>query len=57
MISLESELLIRIGPIMKKKMMKSMFGRKESDVRRFNKKSDEMSTMPKEQRIRTGSEI
>ena len=48
MIGLESELLIRTGPIMKKKMMKSMFGRKESDVRRFNKKTEEKSTTPKE---------
>ena len=30
MISLESELLIRTGPIMKKKMMESMFDRKDS---------------------------
>ena len=49
MIGMESELLIRIGLIMKKKMMKSMFGRKDSGV--WN------GTMPKEQRIRTGSEI
>ena len=32
MIGLESELLIRTGPIMKKKMIKSMFGRKDSGV-------------------------
>ena len=32
MIGLESELLIRIGLIIKKKMMKSMFGRKDSGV-------------------------
>ena len=32
MIGLESELLIRNGPIMKNKMMKSMFGRKDSGV-------------------------
>ena len=32
MIGLESELLIRTGPIMKKKMMKSMIGRKDSVV-------------------------
>ena len=57
MIGLGSELLIRTGPIMKKKMMKSMFGRKDSGVQRFNKKSEEKSTTPKEQRIRTGSEI
>ena len=31
-IDLESELLIRTGPIMKKKMMKSIFGRKDSGV-------------------------
>ena len=51
MIGLESDLLIRTRAIMKEKMMKSMFGR------RFNKKSKEKITMPKEQRIRTGSEI
>ena len=32
MIGLESELLIRTRQIMKKKMMKSMFGRKDSGV-------------------------
>ena len=32
MIGLESELLIRTGLIMKKKMMNSMFGRKDSGV-------------------------
>ena len=32
MIGLESELLIRTGLIMKKMMMKSMFGRKDSGV-------------------------
>ena len=32
MIGLESELLIRTGLIMKKKMKKSMFGRKDSGV-------------------------
>ena len=32
MIGLKSELFIRTGTIMKKKMMKSMFGRKDSDV-------------------------
>jgi len=48
MIGLESKLLIRTEPIMKKKMMKNMFGRKDSGVRRFNKKSEEKSTTPKE---------
>ena len=57
MIGLENELLIRTGPIMKKRMMKSMFTRKDSGVKRFNKKSKEKSTTPKEQRIRIGSEI
>ena len=48
MIDLESELLIKIGLIMKKVMRKSMFGRKTMVSRRFNKKSEKKGTTPKE---------
>ena len=48
MISLETELLIRTGLIMKKKMMKSMFGKKDCGVQEVNKKLEEKSTTPKE---------
>ena len=49
MIGLRSELLIKIGLIMKKKVMrKSMFGRKGNGVQRFNKKSEKKGTIPKE---------
>ena len=54
MMGLESGLLIKTRPIMRKRMMKSMF---DMVSRRFNKKLEEKSTTPKEQRIRTGSEI
>ena len=58
MIGLESELLIKIGLIMKKKVMrKNMFGRKPMVSRRFDKKLEKKSATPKEQRTGIGSNI
>jgi hypothetical protein len=43
----------------KKTMIKemSMFGKKDSGVKRFNQKSEKKSAMFKEQRVRTGLEV
>ena len=54
MIGLGSELLIKTGLIMKKRVMKkNMFGRKANGVQKVMKKS----AMAKEQRTGTGSSI
>ena len=58
MIGLGSELLIKTGLIMKKMVMrKNMFCRKAMVSRRFDKKPEKKSAMPKEQRARRGSGI
>ena len=58
MIGLESELLIKTGLIMKKKVIKRIcLAERPMVSKRSDKKPEKKSAMPKKQRARTGSGI